>query len=60
VYVFQALFNAFNNYTPPEEFAFKRGKRVVHVGKDRRYPREVFPFYPQGPSRLQPNNYKKL
>lgn len=55
----QALFDAFNNYTPPEEFAYKRGKRFVFVGKDRRYPREVHPFYPRGPNH-QPMRYKKL
>mmetsp|Transcript_31204 Transcript_31204/g.64338 ORF Transcript_31204/g.64338 Transcript_31204/m.64338 type:complete len:125 (+) Transcript_31204:2-376(+) len=57
--IVQALFDAFNNYTPPEEFAYKRGKRFVFVGKDRRYPREVHPFYPRGPNH-QPMRYKKL
>ena len=53
------MFDAFQNYTPPEEFAYKRGKRFVFVGKDRRFPRDVFPFYPSGP-RHQPAKHGKM
>lgn len=47
--VIQALFDAFNHHTPPEDEAFKRGLRMQWMGADRTNPNNVYPFSPKGP-----------
>lgn len=47
--IIQAVFDAFQNHTPPEEAAFKRGLRMQWMGSDRHSPRNYYPSQPKGP-----------
>ena len=47
--VMQALFDAFNHHTPPEQEAATRGLRMLWMGADRLNPRMVYPQQTTGP-----------
>jgi ribosomal protein S5 len=47
--VVQAVFDAFNNYSSPEERAAARGLRMQWIGEDRHNPNNFYPQYPKGP-----------
>ena len=53
--VAQALFNAFNHITSPQQEAVKRGLRLVQHTVDRLNPNVVYPFSPKGPRHMATN-----
>lgn len=54
--VVQALFDAFNYYSPPQADAYMRGLRAVKVTADRINPRTVYPFASRGPRHESTND----
>jgi hypothetical protein len=47
--VMQAIFDAFNHHTPPEDEAATRGLRLQWMGANRLNPRFSYPYQPTGP-----------
>ena len=47
--VMQAIFDAFNHHTPPEDEAATRGLRLQWMGANRLNPRFAYPYQPTGP-----------